>query len=116
MQNTAAPSSQALLVFSTCPDDALARRIAEAVLDARLAACVHLFPSGWSYYRWQGRIQQETELTLLMKSNSRRYPALETLILSLHSYEVPEIVAIPVSNGLPGYLRWLEESVREAPD
>lgn len=116
MQNADVLSSQPLLVFSTCPDEAVARRIAEAALDARLAACVHLFPSVWSYYRWQGRIQQDTELTLLMKSNSRRYPALQALVLSLHPYEMPEIVAIPISNGLPGYLRWLEESVRDAPD
>ena len=96
-----------LLVITTVPDENLAVKITESLLQQKLAACVHALPIGWSRYLWQGRIETSAEITLLIKSTANRYPELEADIRRLHSYDVPEIVALPVSIGLPAYLNWI---------
>ena len=100
-----------LLIYCTCPDQALAERIAEALVADRLAACVNIVPGITSIYRWQGEVQHDSELLLLIKTHSECYPALEARIRELHSYELPEIIAVPIQRGSESYLAWLDASV-----
>ncbi|MBL8431293.1 MAG: divalent-cation tolerance protein CutA [Dechloromonas sp.] len=98
-----------MLVLTNCPDEEAANAIALAVVEARLAACVNILPRVQSIYRWQGRIESATEIPLLIKSTAASYPALEQAIRTLHPYEIPEIVALPITAGLPAYLNWVAE-------
>ena len=99
--------TQALLVIANCPDEACANRIALAVVEAGLAACVNLLPRVQSVYRWQGVIESASEVPLLIKTTRARYPALQAALTAAHPYELPEIVAVPLEAGLPGYLAWV---------
>lgn len=98
---------QALLVLTNCPDAECARRLAQTLIEEQLAACANLLPACESIYRWQGRIEQASEIPLLLKSTVSAYPALEKRIAELHPYDLPEIIALPVTQGLPAYLNWL---------
>ena len=98
-----------LLVLTNCPDEEAANTIALAIVEARLAACVNILPRVQSIYRWQGRIESATGIPLLIKSTAASYPALEQAIRTLHPYEIPEIVALPITAGLPAYLNWVAE-------
>lgn len=95
-----------LLVFTTAPDADTARRLAQLLLGRRLAACVST-NSVTSTYRWQGAIEQAEEVALTIKTTSARYPEIEAAILDVHPYDVPEILALPVSHGSAPYLAWL---------
>lgn len=97
----------ALLCLCTCPDAACGERIAHALLQERLAACVSLLPGLQSVYRWQGALERASEVLLLIKTTPARYPALEARLRALHPYELPELLAFESSTGLPAYLRWL---------
>ena len=99
----------ALVVITTVPDENLAVKLTESLLQQRLAACVHRLPAGQSTYWWQGKLESAAEITLLIKTTQLRYAELETAIRRLHSYDVPEIVALPVSDGLPAYLNWIRD-------
>lgn len=96
-----------LLVITNCPDEASANAIALAVVEASLAACVNILPRVQSIYRWQGSVESATEIPLLIKTTAAAYPALEQAIAGLHPYKVPEIIALPITQGLPAYLNWL---------
>ena len=96
-----------LLVLCTCPDQESATRIAERLVDERLAACVSLVPGLTSIYRWQGAIKREAEVLLLVKTVAGRFAALSERLRALHPYEVPEIIALPITAGLPDYLSWM---------
>ena len=100
------------LTYCTCPDSAIAEGVAQALVNEGLAACVHCLPSGLSIYRWQGQIEQTRECTLLIKAPAVNYPALEARIRALHPYELPEVIAVPLSAGLPEYLDWNRESAK----
>lgn len=104
--------TQALLVIANCPDEACANRIALAVVEAGLAACVNLLPRVQSIYRWQGAIESASEVPLLIKTTAGRYTELETAIRAQHPYDVPEIIALPIAQGLPAYLDWLAAETR----
>ena len=104
--------TQALLVIANCPDEACANRIALGVVEAGLAACVNLLPRVQSVYRWQGNIESASEVPLLIKTTAGRYTELETAIRELHPYDVPEIIALPIAQGLPAYLDWLAAETR----
>ena len=106
-------STQALLVFCTCPDRAVGLQIAEQLVDRRLAACVSLLPGVTSVYAWEGRCETAEELQLLIKTRAERYPALERTLLELHPYELPEIVAVPIVKGLTAYVEWVTECTTE---
>ena len=99
----------ALIVFSTCATREEAERIARAVVEERLAACVQVLPPIQSIYRWQGAVEQSEEILMLFKTTSAQFPALEKRIAELHSYDTPEIVAVPVAAGAEKYLNWLRE-------
>jgi len=100
-----------LLVLCTCPDADTAQRLAHALVEQRLAACVSLLPGLRSVYRWQGEIEESSELMLLAKSTQERFPALRVALEDMHPYEVPEIIAIAIADGLPAYLDWLRAQV-----
>jgi periplasmic divalent cation tolerance protein len=96
----------------TCPTAAVARRIARALVDERLAACVSIVPDVRSVYAWKGKRCEDRELLLLIKSARRRAAALTRRVKALHPYDVPEIIQLPVVSGHAGYLRWIDESTR----
>lgn len=95
------------LVITNCPDEETANRIALAVVEAKLAACVNILPRVQSIYRWQGAVESAVEVPLLIKTTAAAYPALEAAIRESHPYDVPEIIALPITAGLPAYLNWL---------
>jgi periplasmic divalent cation tolerance protein len=97
---------ETLLVLITCGDIAEARRIGTALVEERLAACVHVRPHE-AIYRWQGRVEQQAEFTLLAKTVRGRYAALEARVAALHSYEVPGIVSVAVEAGSAAFLAWV---------
>lgn len=105
-------SPPCLLVLNTCPDEATAARLARALVEERLAACVNRLPLTASTYRWQGQVVEEAEVLLLIKTASDRYPALAKRLQALHPYQVPEIIALPLCDGLPAYLQWLVAQTR----
>ena len=96
-----------LLVFSTFPDEASAREAAGKLVEGGMAACVNILPGLTSVYRWQGKIEEAEEVPLLIKTSAARYAALEAAIRAAHPYELPEIVAVPATRGLPEYLAWV---------
>ena len=96
-----------LLVVTNCPDDAVADRIALALVEQKLAACVNRLTPVDSIYRWQGKVERATEVPLLIKTTRERYGELEHAIRQLHPYEVPEIIALPIEFGHAPYLRWI---------
>ncbi|MFN7569854.1 MAG: divalent-cation tolerance protein CutA [Betaproteobacteria bacterium] len=98
-----------LLVLTNCPDADCAGRIARALVDEGLAACVNRWPPVESVYRWQGAVETATEVPLLIKTSAARYAEVEATIRRLHPYEVPEIVAVPAVAGFAPYLRWVEQ-------
>ncbi|MEO5347081.1 MAG: divalent-cation tolerance protein CutA [Magnetococcus sp. YQC-9] len=100
--------TDALVVLTTAPDEAMAEALAEALVNEGLAACVHILPAGRSFYRWQGAVHKEPEWTLVIKTDTVRYVPLQTRLTVLHPYEVPEVIAVPVVEGLPAYLAWLK--------
>lgn len=99
------------IVFTTCPDSGTAQRIAEALVDRNLAACVNIVPGLRSVYRWKGKRESADELLLIIKARAADYAKLETLVRELHPYELPEIVAVPIQAGLSAYLKWIDHDV-----
>jgi periplasmic divalent cation tolerance protein len=111
----AADAGTALLVFSTLPDTAAARRLAQMLVERRLAACVSVLAPSTSVYRWQGAVEEAVEVPLMIKTTAGRYADLEAAIRAEHPYELPEIVAVPVQRGLPGYLDWVAAETAPPP-
>jgi periplasmic divalent cation tolerance protein len=103
--------TDALIVFSTCADETEALRLANALVEARLAACVNVLPAIQSVYRWQGAIENAREILLVVKTTRQRFEAVRDLISAVHSYETPEIIAVPVAAGSEKYLAWLTDQV-----
>jgi periplasmic divalent cation tolerance protein len=101
-----------MVVLVTCSSVAEARRVAHGVVQARLAACVNILPGAvTSIYRWKGKVESAKERLLLIKTSRRRLAKLRAEIERLHSYEVPEFLALPVAAGSPAYLAWMEENL-----
>jgi len=96
-----------LLVFTNLPDRASAERLAERLLEQRLAACVNILAPCRSVYRWKGALQHDEEHPMLIKTSAERYGALEQALRQGHPYELPEIIAVPIEQGLPAYLDWV---------
>lgn len=103
---------QILIVMTNLPNAQAAEVLASELVEARLAACVNLLSAVQSIYRWQGKIEQATEVTLLIKTTQRRYAALEAAIHAAHPYELPEVVALPVTAALPSYVRWVIDETK----
>jgi periplasmic divalent cation tolerance protein len=108
--------TDAIQIITTTPDKPLALRIAQALVERRLAACVQIFGPVESVYRWQGRVESATEWQCCIKTTRDRYAEVEQAIRGLHAYQVPEILAMPVVEGHLDYLGWLAQSVgQQAP-
>jgi periplasmic divalent cation tolerance protein len=102
-----------LLVLTNLPDRAAAERIAELLVARQLAACVNILAPCRSVYRWKGEVQHEEEHPMLIKTTAASYPALEQALRDAHPYELPEIIAVPVTGGLPDYLAWVRNNTRD---
>ena len=103
--------TDAVLVFCACENQSEARRIARALVDERLAACANIIGGVQSIFRWEGKVSEAEEVQLLLKTASDRYPALERRIAELHSYDTPEIIAVPIAAGSEKYLTWVREQM-----
>ena len=101
------PSPTILICLCTCSSPDEARRISRNLVDARLAACVTVLPGVESIYRWNDAVETANEVLLVIKTSAERFPALKSAILDLHTYEVPEVIALPVAGGSEPYLTWL---------
>lgn len=97
------------MVISTCPDAESAEALASTLVEKRLAACINIIPNIRSVYVWKGKRVTGDEYLLLIKTLTACYNELEKTIRSLHSYELPEIIAVPIEKGLPEYLAWIGE-------
>jgi periplasmic divalent cation tolerance protein len=103
-----------LIVITNAPSREVALDIARALIERKLAACVNVMAECTSVYRWQGKVETTRETPLLIKTRAAIYDELEAAIRSLHPYELPEILAVPVERGLPDYLEWVNtETVTE---
>ncbi|MDR3159382.1 MAG: divalent-cation tolerance protein CutA [Zoogloeaceae bacterium] len=102
-------SADTLLVITTFPDMKSAERAARALVEQGIAACVNVLTACHSVYRWQGKVETAMEIPLLIKTTRPRYAAVETRIRALHPYELPEIIALPLTAGLPAYLEWIKK-------
>jgi periplasmic divalent cation tolerance protein len=101
------PHTDAIVVLTTVASDEEAVKLVRELLDRRLIACGTLFPGARSLYRWQGKVADEQEVVLLLKTRSARLDSLRTAFAELHPYKVPELLAIPVEGGLEKYLEWI---------
>jgi len=106
MQNQA----EFLLVQTSCPDNASAVSLAQAIINKKVAACVNVLPEVTSIYEWKGEVKQDSETLLLIKTTSSRYADLHALICESHPYELPEVIAVPINEGLPEFLSWIRDA------
>lgn len=99
------------LVLCTCPDRETARQLAETLVSRRLAACVNIVPGLESVYEWQGKVERDAEVLLIIKTNAARYPGVEATLREQHPYELPEIIRVSLSGGLQEYLQWIDNAL-----
>src|SRR6267378_7628957 len=105
------PAAKFAIVLITLPDLKTARALAKAALQAKLIACANLVPKVESHYWWQGKIESDAEVLLVLKTSKPKLAALEKLILARHPYDTPEFLVLPLSAGSKKYLDWLESSL-----
>jgi len=98
-----------IVIYVTAPSHEEGKKIASALVEEKLAACVNIIPSINSIYKWEGKICDDTEVLLIIKSRKEIFPQLEVRVKSLHSYKVPEIIALPIVAGSKEYLSWLRD-------
>ena len=91
-------------------------RIAKKLVEGHIAACVNLVPRVRSFYRWQGKVEDATEWMLIVKTSRSRFEALRTVLEAAHSYELPEVLALPIVDGSPNYLAWLDTQLKSDPE
>ncbi|MEN9433939.1 MAG: divalent-cation tolerance protein CutA [Pseudomonadota bacterium] len=101
-----------LIVLSSWPDLTAAQQAARLLVEQHLAACVKLLPNTQSFYIWEGQLEQSTEIVLIIKTTQQRYDMLAQTLKHLHPYQVPEIIALPITKGLPAYLDWIDKSTQ----
>lgn len=102
-----------LLIFTNLPDLASAEKLAQALVENRAAACVNVLAPCRSIYRWQGRVEAADEIPLLIKTAAAHYAQVEEIVRTLHPYAVPELIAAPITHGLPAYLDWLATETKK---
>jgi periplasmic divalent cation tolerance protein len=100
------------IVLTTAGSEEEARKIACALVDRQLAACVNIVPQMESIYRWQGKVEESREWLLLIKTSAALFPKVRDAIRELHSYDLPECIALDIADGSQEYLKWLESSVK----
>lgn len=102
--------AETYIVLCTCPDEGTGEELASLLVKHELAACVNLVPGLRSFYRWEGRVENDPEVLLVIKTSAAAYAALEESLRANHPYELPEIIAVPIDKGLTDYLDWIKES------
>jgi periplasmic divalent cation tolerance protein len=105
-----------IAVLTNLPDSESAFNLARILVARRVAACVNVLAPATSFYRWEGREESATEVPLVIKTTEERYAELETIVRECHPYELPEIIALPVTRGLENYLGWVEDECKPDPD
>ena len=100
-----------IVVLITAKNARECARIARHLLDKRLIACANLVPQVRSLYRWKGKVADEKECWMILKSSRKLFPAIQAEVETLHSYHVPEVIALPIIDGSPNYLNWIAENV-----
>ena len=100
-----------VVLFSTCPDMAEAEKLAGHLVENRLAACVNAVPAIRSFYRWKGKVNNDPEVLLVIKTARDRVDAVRAEIEKMHAYELPELIALPIVDGAPNYLTWLDSEL-----
>lgn len=100
-----------IALLSTAGSEKEAIKIANHLVQNRLAACVNIIPGIRSIYRWEGKVNEDTEVLMILKTEKSKLPLLKKAIQSLHSYQTPELIAFQIEDGMPEYLAWLSESV-----
>lgn len=100
-------AEQVVVILVTAENQEEAIRIGEKMVDAKLAACVSIIPSVQSIYHWKGKVTKAQEVLLILKSTKSRYRALEKAVNDMHAYDIPEIIALPVTYGLDAYIGWI---------
>ena len=103
---------EAILIITNFPDRKLALALAEKLVEMHLAACVNVLGECSSVYRWEGKTETATEIPLLIKTQQQHYDQVELMIKEMHPYELPEVIIVPVSGGLPAYLQWIAEETQ----
>jgi periplasmic divalent cation tolerance protein len=103
--------TEKIVILSTCASEAEAARVAQTLVESGVAACVNVIPRVRSYYRWQGKLESGDEFMLVIKSSRDRFAAVRAAVERVHSYEVPELIALPIVEGAPAYLAWMEENL-----
>ena len=103
-------TSEPIVVYITSPGEEEATGLAHALVEAKLAACVNMISNVRSIYSWQGNIEDDRELLLIVKTQRHLFDRLAVKVREIHSYDLPEIIAVPIIAGSPDYLRWLKES------
>ena len=106
-------TSKHQILLSTCPKLEVAQEIADQLVEEKLAACVNILPQVHSTYRWQGKIEHDDECLMIVKFTAGNYQQIEQCIKSKHPYELPEIIAVPIVQGLEDYLSWLDNPESE---
>lgn len=101
-----------LVTLCTVPDRESGERIALALVEEHLAACVNLVPGVTSTYRWQGKVEKASECVLIIKTTSTRFEAVKNRLQALHTYDLPEIIALPITAGSDEYLKWITENTK----
>jgi periplasmic divalent cation tolerance protein len=104
-----------LAVLTNLPDSGSAFNLARTLVERRLAACVNVLAPATSFYRWEGREEQASEVPVIIKTTDERYAELEATVRECHPYDLPEIIALPVSRGLEDYLGWVEDECKPDP-
>jgi periplasmic divalent cation tolerance protein len=105
-----APTTDVVLVLTTAPDGACGETIGRALVEARLAACVNVYPAMTSFYRWRGAVERDTERQVVIKTTRSRLAAVLARVAELHPYELPELLIVDPSGGSDAYLAWVAES------
>lgn len=97
------------LILCTCPDKISAQKIAQALITKKLAACVNMIPNITSIYEWEGKVVEETEVLLLIKTKQNLFTQLSDEITHIHPYDIPEVIALDIAQGNPDYMHWLNQ-------
>ncbi len=109
-------TSEVLIILTNMPDLHIAKTLANQIVTAKVAACVNILAPCQSFYLWENKLEDATEIPLLIKTTKSAYPTLEKMIQEIHPYELPEIIALPITQGEPHYLQWVTKMCQPAID